>query len=127
MRLPCEAPQPYAPGIVQGGKGCRSHVHLGEMAVLLQAAQAALPGGCAGGWGAGGPLTASDEVLPCASCIDDGCGVNLVCGWCDPATATVIMADLGRAAVDATAVLTGDRKGGGGGRHCWMDHRPCCH
>jgi hypothetical protein len=52
--------------------------------------------------GSRGPSAASDEVLPCASRMDDGCVANLVHGGCDPATAAAIMADLGRAAADAS-------------------------
>ena len=50
MRLPCEVPPPDAHGIVQGGGGLCAHVHVGVM-VVGQAAQAAIPGGCAGGRG----------------------------------------------------------------------------
>jgi hypothetical protein len=49
--LPCEAPPLDTPGVVQGGRGCRAHVHVGAMAVALQAARAALPGGRGGGRG----------------------------------------------------------------------------
>jgi hypothetical protein len=47
MCLPHEAPPPDATGIMQGGGGCCTHVHMGAMAVALQAAQATLFGGCA--------------------------------------------------------------------------------
>ncbi len=57
---------------------------------------------------------ASDEDLPCASRMDDGCVANLVHGWCDPAAAVAIVADLGQAAAEAAAVLAGGCKGGGG-------------
>jgi hypothetical protein len=114
MRLPCEAPPPDAPGVAQGGRGRRAHVQVGAMAVALQAAQAALPGGRAGGRGAGGPSTASDKALPCAGCVDDGCVADLVRGWCNPAAVAAIVADLGWAAADATAVLVGGGEGGGG-------------
>jgi hypothetical protein len=87
---------------------------MGAMAVALQAAQAALPGSRTGGWGAGGPSTVSDAVLPCAGCVDGRCVVDLVRGWCYPVAAMAIVADLGWAAADATAVLTGGGKGGGG-------------
>ncbi len=50
---------------------------------------------------------ALDEDLPCAGRVDNGCIANLVRGRCDPAMATAIVADLGRAAADAAAVLTG--------------------
>ncbi len=85
------------------------------MAVALQDARAALPGGRVGGWGAGGPSTALGEVLPCSGRVDDGCISGLVNGWCDPAvaTATAIMVDLGWAVADNTAVLVGGGKGGG--------------
>jgi hypothetical protein len=114
MHLPHVAPPPYAPCVVQGSGGPCAHIHMGAMAVVLQAALAALPGGRAGGWGAGGPLTALDEVLPWAGHMDDRCVANLVHGWCDLATATAIMADLGQVAADAAAVLMGGGKGGGG-------------
>ncbi len=62
-----------------------------------------------------------DKVLPCAGRVDDGCVANLVRGWCDPAAATAIVADLGRAAVDAAALLAGDGDGGeGGGNEGWI-------
>jgi hypothetical protein len=56
--------------------------------------------------GAGGPSTALDEVLPCASHVDDWCVANLVRGGCDPAAAVAIVADLGRTAADAAVELT---------------------
>jgi hypothetical protein len=102
------------------------------MVVALQSAQTGLPGDRAGGLGAREPSMASDEDLPCTGHVDDGCIANLVRGWCDLATAAAIVADLGWAAVDATAVLAGGGEGGGGhfngrgGRgHQRTDHRPC--
>jgi hypothetical protein len=49
MCLPCEAPPPYAPRVVQGGRGRHAHKHVGAMAVTLQAAQVSLPGSRIGG------------------------------------------------------------------------------
>ncbi len=60
MCLTHEAPPPDAPGFLQGGRGHHAHVHVRGMAVVLQAAQAALLGCCTGNPGAisgvrGGP------------------------------------------------------------------------
>jgi hypothetical protein len=78
MCLPCEAPPLDAPGVVQGSGGHHTHKQVGAMAVALQAAQAALPGGR---MGARWPSTASDEVLPCAGPVDDGFVAELPT-WC---------------------------------------------
>ncbi len=55
--------------------------------------------------GAVGPLTALDKILPCVGRMDDRCVADLVHGGCNPVTAAAILADLGRAAVDAAAEL----------------------
>jgi hypothetical protein len=48
-----------------------------------------------------------------AGCVDDGCVANLVRRGCNPAMAAATVADLGRAAADATAELAISGKGGG--------------
>jgi hypothetical protein len=111
MCLPREAPLPDAPGIVQGSGVCHACVHVGAMAVALQSAQAALPGGRAGGWGA---VDGFGQRLSCTCCMDDGCVAILVRRWSDPAAAAAIVTDLGRVVADVAAVLTGGGKGGGG-------------